>query len=275
MSDSNSADPRHRGVLLVGHGTRDPNGTREFFQLASVLSERLAPIAVEASLLEFQHPTIPEAWERLVTRGVKQVRVAPLLLFAAGHARGDIPEMVFACAAMTPEIGYSQSDPLSRAPSIVELLAERIVQAAQRTRLSIDASVALVMVGRGSYDPCAKADMLLLGEIVAHRLGFETHGVGFYAMADPRLPETLDRIARRPGIRSVIVQPHLLFQGRLYDAIVQQVEQASGRHPDVRFVVGDYLGPTIQVADAVARRVLSDPAFSWKSTSAEMPEDAG
>ena len=58
------------GVLLIGHGTRDAEGTREFFELASVLSKRLAPTPVEGCLLEFQRPTIDEAWQTLVDSGV-------------------------------------------------------------------------------------------------------------------------------------------------------------------------------------------------------------
>ena len=245
------------GLLLVGHGTRDPDGTREFFELASVLARRLAPTPVQGCLLEFQHPTIPEAWQTLVQGGARHIRVAPLLLFAAGHARTDIPDAVAACASTTPGVRYSQSGPLSRAPSIIDLLAKRLTQATQNADLALDDSVALVTVGRGSYDPCAKADMRVLGEIAAHRCGFSAHAVGFYAMAEPRLPEVLDDVATSPAVRSVIVQPHLLFQGRLYDAIVKQVAEAGRRHPGTRFVVGDYLGPTDEVADALARRALS------------------
>ena len=245
------------GLLLVGHGTRDSKGTAQFFQLADVLASRLAPLPVEGCLLEFQHPTIPEAWQTLVSRGCKQIRVAPLLLFAAGHARQDIPEAVAECAAATPEIQYSQSGPLSRSPTLVDLLSRRVEQSLRRSaRIDTTDSVALVAVGRGSYDPCARADMLVLGEILARRTGLTQHAVGFYAMAEPRLPEVLDQAAQEPGIDVVIVQPHLLFQGRLYDAIERQVAEAGERHPRVRFIVGDYLGPVPEVADALAHRAL-------------------
>lgn len=216
---------------------------------------------VEGCLLEFQHPTIPEAWQALIARGAQHIHVAPLLLFAAGHARADIPEIVFACAAMTPGISYDQCGPLSRAPSVVALSISRIHQAASDNQIQIDDSVALVMVGRGSYDPCAKADMRMLGEIVGHHCGIRNRSVGFYAMTEPKLPEVLDEVASRAGIRSVIIQPHLLFQGRLYDAIQSQVDQAAGRHPNVSFILGGYLGPTEAVAEALVRRAFSQACW--------------
>ncbi|MEO1528592.1 MAG: sirohydrochlorin chelatase [Planctomycetota bacterium] len=243
------------GVLLIGHGTRDENGTREFFELACELGRRCAPVPVEGCLLEFQRPTIAEGWDALVASGVKQIHVAPLLLFAAGHAKQDIPDAIRECALRTPEIGHLQTGPLSRSRSIIDLVTRRVSEAAQQHQITIDSSTAVVFVGRGSYDPCAQADMRLLGEIVASRLSLQHHAVAFYAMAEPRLPEVLDQVACTSGVANLIVQPHLLFQGRLYDAIKRQVNEAMQRHPAMRFFVGEYLGPVAAVADAIASRI--------------------
>ena len=75
-------------------------------------------------------------------------------------------------------------------------------------------------------------------------------------MAEPKLPEVLDHVAASPKVRTVIVQPHLLFQGRLYAAIDRQVGEANDRHSGVDFILGDYLGPVAAVADAIAHRIF-------------------
>ncbi|MEO1615170.1 MAG: sirohydrochlorin chelatase [Planctomycetota bacterium] len=246
--------PRTDGILLVGHGTRDPSGTAQFFELSKMLAER-APCPVVGCLLEFQEPTIPQGWQMLVEAGVDRICIAPLLLFAAGHARSDIPELVAECAAKTPHVESWQAGPLSRAGEILSLLESRIRQVAHASKVTLDESTALVMVGRGSYHPCATSDMRVLGQLVAHRTGLLPKStVGFYAMAEPKLPEVLDRAAEATDIETVLVQPHLLFQGRLYDAIARQVDEAGQRHPSVRFLLGNYLGPCEAVADAVLRR---------------------
>ncbi|QDT08154.1 sirohydrochlorin chelatase [Stieleria marina] len=245
-------DQRRCGVLLVGHGTRDAAGTEQFFQLGRLLEKELAPLPVIACLLEFQEPTIPQAWERLVAAGVQHVHVSPLLLFAAGHAKQDIPDLVRECQSKTPQVTFDQAGPLSRHGAIVDLLRHRIRSASA----SLDSqSTALVMVGRGSHDPCAQADMRCLSELIAHREPFASVTTAFYAMAKPRLPEILDQAAANPNVRDVVVQPHLLFEGRLYQAIEKQVAEASERHPDVKFHLGDYLGPNQQVAQAIKDRV--------------------
>ncbi len=240
--------------MLVGHGTRDELGTKEFLQLGKILQRRLAPLPVVASLLEFQEPTIPQAWKALVDAGVEHIHVAPLLLFAAGHAKQDIPNLIRHCQAMTPQISCDQAGPLSRHRSIIELLRQRSqTHTASRDRQS----TALVMVGRGSHDPCAQADMRVLSELIGHRESFATVATAFYAMADPRLPDVLDHVAMQPSVNQILVQPHLLFHGRLYQAIANQVAEAADRHPGIQFHLADYLGPNESIAQAIQDRVFA------------------
>lgn len=141
------------GVLLIGHGTRDSVGTSQFFELATLLANRLRPLAVQSALLEFQEPTIGQAWEALVSRGVQHVHVAPLLLFAAGHAKRDIPDTLIECQAKTPGILFDQARPLSRHPAMIELAQLRLASALCKSKAAADRT-AVVMVGRGSHDPC-------------------------------------------------------------------------------------------------------------------------
>lgn len=251
----NGFGSRLSGVLLVGHGTRDQTGTDQFFQLGRVLADRLDPLPVESSLLEFQSPTIPEGWRNLVSRGVDHVHVAPLLLFAAGHAKQDIPDAINDCRRETPTVTTDQARPLSRHPAMVDLVVERLT--ASIGRLNVDPErVGIVMVGRGSYDPCAAADMRLLCEVVRVRVRVCTASIytAFYAMATPKVPEMIDSVAASGRYDAIVVHPHLLFSGRLYDAIERQTIEAAMRHPAVKFVVSDYLGPDERVATAIAAR---------------------
>src|SRR4051812_33042374 len=84
------------GLLLVGHGTRSEIGTQQFLTLADSLAQRLFPLAVEPAFLEMQQPDIDAAIGRLLQRGITRLVTAPLLLFAAGHAKRDIPRQVSA-----------------------------------------------------------------------------------------------------------------------------------------------------------------------------------
>lgn len=243
------------GLLLVGHGTRDVEGTAQFFQLAAVLADQVAPRPVEPCLLELQPPTIPEAWRRLVDRGATQVVVCPLLLFTAGHARRDIPEAVSAAAATTPGVDFTFSRPLSRHPHVVELVVERLSESLRNPEPLAPSRTAIVTVGRGSYDPCARSDMQVLSAVVAKRVPAVRVETAFYAMAEPRVPAVLDELAADSAVEAIVVHPHLLFAGRLYEAIERQVQEAAARHPGVEFRTGRYLGPDRRIAAALKSRM--------------------
>src|SRR5262245_11520322 len=100
------------GLLLVGHGTRDAAGQEEFLKLASLVSGRRSALIVEPCYLEFAGPTIAQGVDRAVARGAHRLTVAPILLFAAGHAKQDIPAAVMNAAARHAGLTVRQLDPL-------------------------------------------------------------------------------------------------------------------------------------------------------------------
>ncbi len=251
------------GVLLIGHGTRDPIGTQQFFALGELLTSRLASIPVEACLLELQSPTIDDGWKQLHAHGVRQVVAAPLLLFAAGHAKADIPHALSRCAAWHSEMTWRITRPLSRAPELLSLVLKRLDDTLAVAAVDLN-QTAIVMVGRGSYDPCATTDMKLLTHWVAGQRKAAVVTTGFYAMAQPSLPDVLQAVTAIPSIRSVIVQPHLLFEGALYQSIIAQVQLVAKQFPDKRFTVSKYLGPEPEVADAVSRRISGSRGLGGK-----------
>ena len=241
------------GILLVGHGTRNADGTRQFFELEKHLSDLVAPAPVTAGLLEFQSPSIPEAWNELLSQGVTHVHVAPLLLFAAGHAKQDSPDILMECQAPTTQITFDQSRPLSRHSAIIDLSMQRLDTTLASCQHSPERT-AVIMVGRGSHDPCAKADMRVLSEIISRRSFVAEVITTFYAMTEPRLPDTLEAVAVSGRFDTVVVQPHLLFEGRLNEAILKQTKEAADRHPSLQWLTSGYLGPDPLLANAIANR---------------------
>ncbi|MFK8111877.1 MAG: sirohydrochlorin chelatase [Rubripirellula sp.] len=252
--NAESPRPESPAVLLVGHGTRDSVGTEQFFRLGEKLQTQLGSIPVASSLLEFQEPTIAQGWDSLVAQGAKHIHVAPLLLFAAGHAKQDIPNEIEACVSKTPWVSHDQSRPISRHRCVIDLVVHRLGETLQQTETPMSRT-AIVMVGRGNRDPCAQADMRILSEVVARRLDVRSVVTAFYAMAEPRLPAVLDQVAGSDRFDQVIVHPHLLFEGRLNQAILGQVREADERHSAVRVQASNYLGPEEAIAKAIADRI--------------------
>jgi sirohydrochlorin cobaltochelatase len=228
------------GALLVGHGTRSDLGTRQFLALARMLADAIDPVPAEPAFLELQQPDIAAGIRRLLERGVSDIVTVPSLLFEAGHARQDIPEAVRRAARGEIRVA-GQSDPLGCHPSIVECSRQRLDEAIFGRPQVAAERTCLLLVGRGSRDAEATAEM---HEFAAKRRESCTAAetvVAFAAMAEPALDRVLPQVAAQ-GFERVVVQPHLLFHGELYDGIARKVESIARAHPRQEWIVTSVLG---------------------------------
>ena len=89
------------GVLVCGHGSRNRLAVAEFAQLARGLQAQLPAVPVEYGYLEFARPILRDGLDALRAKGVGQVLAVPAMLFAAGHAKNDIPSVLNTYAAET------------------------------------------------------------------------------------------------------------------------------------------------------------------------------
>ena len=188
---------------------------------------------------------------RLIQRGLRQrLTVAPLLLFAAGHAKHDIPEAVARAAENYPGLCIRQSAALACHPALVELSARRYREAVDGRPRAADSDTLLVMVGRGSRDPEANSEMARFA-----RLRWEANPVGwletcYTAMTEPSLERTLEMAARLPFAR-VVIQPHLLFYGELLARIGRTARDFARHCPEKDWLLTAHLGPDLLLAEAV------------------------
>ena len=261
------------GVLVIGHGTADPVGAAETRQVAATVASLMPDVPVELGFLEVIAPTIGDAVARLAARGCRSIVAAPLLLFAAGHANRDVPEAV-AMAATAHGMSVRQTDAFGEIHEIVELSRIRRHEAvAARSRIAA-AETVLVMIGRGSSDPEAAAqlrsftDATLGDEGAARPRRVE---LGFVAAARPRLDEAI-AIACDPSdaeVRRIIVQPHLLFRGHVEDQVTDAGASGRERRPGVEWIQVPRLGADPLVARALARRVtqIADAENATESLS--------
>ncbi len=251
MSNAPADAVSDHGLLLVGHGTREAIGIREFHETARLVARLRDDQPVEGCLLEFAEPSIAVGFRTLASRGVRRVTVAPVLLFAAGHAERDIPQAVAAVAAEFPSIVVEQCAHLGCHEALLALSQIRYQEAIAGR--PITDKTALVLVGRGSHHAGATAEM---HEFVRRRVALtpvDEVRTAFVAMAEPPLEQVLADLAGNDCTR-VIVQPHLLFGGVLLDRIAATVADFAGRHRGCEWVVASHLGTHALLAQAIASR---------------------
>lgn len=241
------------GLLIVGHGTRSERGQAEFLEAVALVARMVPHTPVVASYLELARPTIAEGIAQLAAQGVERIVVLPLLLFAAGHAKEDIPAAVRATAAAFPHIEFVQASHLGCQERLLRLSARRFEEAAlQAPEVSPDDTLWLV-VGRGSHDVTALAEMQQFIQYRLRHTPVAQARVAYLAMAEPKLDVVLEEVAELRFHR-VVVQPHLLFHGELLDTVRAKVIALSARWPHQQWLLAPHLGVDDLLASAMLER---------------------
>jgi sirohydrochlorin cobaltochelatase len=236
-------------LLIVGHGTVDQNGVREFRDFVDRVRLRLAPagVAVAGGFIELSAPAVTEAWQTLAGQGHRRFAAVPLVLVAAGHAKGDIPAALEREVRRNPGITYRFGRPLGPHPTLLTLLAERI------TAVASGPDAAVLLVGRGSTDPDANAEVCKVARLLQETQGFAFVETAFVSLATPNVTEGLERV-RRLGASRVVVAPYFLFDGVLPHRVVERSVAFGAEHPELDVRVAGYLGDCAELSDLVVER---------------------
>ncbi|WP_254513805.1 sirohydrochlorin chelatase [Anatilimnocola floriformis] len=247
-------------ILLVGHGTRNSVGQEQFLHLAEQLRAAVAPTPVEVAYIELQAPLIADALLDLHRQGCAKIILAPALLFAAGHAKQDIPAAVAAAQKLAPQLIVEIAEPLGCHPALLQLAAYRYSDARDGQDVETPlpgspSSIALVLIGRGSSDPTAIVHCQEFAGLLAEQVNCQNFFTGFIAIAKPSLAEALEQAAAS-GAQQIIVQPHLLFSGEMLDSTAVAVAQARRKHPQLAWQQSDSLGADLGDPQGIAADYL-------------------
>ncbi|MFC7328793.1 sirohydrochlorin chelatase [Marinactinospora rubrisoli] len=243
-------------LLLVGHGTRDEKGVAGFTAFVDRLRRRLTDRDVAGGFIELSPPPLTESVGELYQLGHRRVVAVPMMLVAAGHAKGDIPGALAREKERRPGFGYVYGRPLGPHPTVLRLLAERLDEVLDAPAAE-QPDTAVLLVGRGSTDPDANAEVVkvarLLQEGHARGRGVAFVEPAFISLAWPGVPEGLERI-RRLGARRVVVLPYFLFAGVLPDRVVDQSLEYAAAHPELDVRCAPVIDDCDGLADVITER---------------------
>jgi sirohydrochlorin cobaltochelatase len=250
------------GVLVCGHGSRNRLAVGEFASLAEQLRQMLAPVPVAHGYLEFARPILRDGLEDLRRQGVRHVLAVPAMLFAAGHAKNDIPSVLNTWAAKTGirvdygrELGVDLQMIQAAGARIRSCLeqADAAAVAAGLAAVPADQTL-LVVVGRGSSDPDANSNVAKVTRMLVEGFGFGWGETVYSGVTFPLVEPGLRQVVRL-GYRRVVVFPYFLFSGVLVSRIREHTQRVAADHPGVEFLEAGYLGDHPLVLATFAERV--------------------
>ncbi|OKP92177.1 precorrin-3B C(17)-methyltransferase [Paenibacillus sp. P32E] len=251
---------RRTAVLLVGHGSRVEEGNEELRSFTSLLAARRPELTIETCFIELSAPSISEGIDQCVRGGAGKVYVVPIILFAAGHSKLDIPMALDQAKLIYPGVEFIYGRPIGVQERAVDILMDRIagamplsrpIQASARRETAAvlseeevnvpDEDTIVLIMGRGGSDPDANSDLCKLTRMLWERTSYKSVEACFIAMAKPSLNAGLERCLAL-GARKIIVLPYLLFTGVLMKQFSETVNDFAEAHPEIEVEAGSYLG---------------------------------
>ena len=253
MAEMNSTDSL--GVMICGHGSRSVAAVEEFHALSRHLRKRLPDCQVESGFLEFARPVIRTGLEALKARGTSRIICLPGMLFAAGHVKNDLPSEINAFAAENPGIAVTFGRELAIDARLLRASAARIAAAEAACERQVPRQeTLLIVVGRGTNDPDANANVSKVARMLWEGMGFGWTEVCYSGVAYPLVDEGL-RHGVRLGYRRIIVFPYFLFTGILVERIYSHADACAAAYPEIEVVKADYLNDHPLVIDTFVERV--------------------
>jgi sirohydrochlorin cobaltochelatase len=243
------------GVMVCGHGSRDEEAVKEFASVAQGIGERLPQYPVESGFLEFATPIIRDGLDRLRAAGCGRVLAVPGMLFAAGHAKNDIPAVLNTYEAQHPGMAIDYARELALDAKLINASAARIRAALSEAGEGVPAHETLLMVvGRGASDPDANSNVAKVMRLLWEGFGFGWGETAYSGVTFPLVEPGLEHAAKL-GYRRIVVFPYFLFTGVLVKRIYDQTDLVAARHPEIEFLKAPYLKDHPLVLDSFAERV--------------------
>ena len=245
------------GVMMCGHGSRSEGAVRQFAMMVEKMPDLLPGWPIEHGYLEFANPVIRSGLDRLRDSGCERILAVPCMLFAAMHAKNDIPSVLNAYSREHGlQIEYGRE--LGVGPRMIAAAADRVREAMeeadrQATPVAPE-DTCLVVIGRGASDPDANSNVSKIARLLWEGMGFGWCETGYSGVTFPLVEPCLEHAARL-GYRRIVVFPYFLFTGILVDRIYGFTDLVAERHPEIEFVKAGYLNDHPGVLETFAERV--------------------
>ena len=241
--------------MVCGHGSRDAGAVAEFERLSVAIRKRAGGIPVEYGFLEFATPVIKDGLGKLAEQGVTDVLAVPGMLFAAGHAKNDIPSVLNTWAAGAEGIEIRYGRELAIDLKMLRAAADRIDEALGAAGRGVPLEeTLLVVVGRGASDPDANSNVAKVMRMLWEGFGFGWGETAYSGVTFPLVEPALEH-ATKLGYRRIIVFPYFLFTGVLVRRIYDYTDIVAARHPDIEFIKAPYLNDHPMVIETFMERI--------------------
>jgi len=252
---------KETAALIVGHGTREPEGTYGFLELVSSVQKQIRSY-VQPAFLEITSPSVLEGAEHCLATSAERLLVIPLFLFGGQDIKKKLPQTLDAVRMRDPQLAITLSPHIGPDLRILEILKERLGSV---MRSSPSADTAVLLVARGFSDQDALTEMEAVRVRFEQETGFRMVQHAFVEIASPSIQDGIQACLASQA-KEIVVLPYLLFPGLMLKKIKNQVEAIRSRQTrapsgllagaiETPILVADCLGPHPKLTELLIERI--------------------
>lgn len=116
-----------QGIILFGHGARNPEYIAPFKRIRAVVEARQPGVPVEIGFLELTQPPLEESIAALAARGVTRVKVVPIFFAPGRHVLKDLPQLLGNAMDRFPGIEFEVAACVGEVDAVIEAMAAHAI----------------------------------------------------------------------------------------------------------------------------------------------------
>lgn len=117
-----------KGIILFGHGARNPEYIAPFRRIRAVVEARQPDVPVEIGFLELTQPQLEVSIECLVARGVIEIKVVPIFFAPGRHVLKDLPELIGNAMERFPGVSITVVACVGEVDAVIDAMAGHAIQ---------------------------------------------------------------------------------------------------------------------------------------------------
>lgn len=209
------------GILYVFHGSQKAEKNQAAMDFIQQLEKRLDPNFYQATAFLENHPdTIQNVAQTMINKGVTNLIVVPVLLFAAKHALVDIPAALAAVKTQHPEVEFSQTETFGSKKGSRQVLLERFQEVAASYP---DEQLVGILIAHGTKQTTEPQQVLTeIANEIQQQVGFSIIPTSLKGQE-----EYLNDIQKQlVGNQKIVIVPFFLFDGHLITIMKNKLREA-------------------------------------------------
>lgn len=226
--------------LLVGHGSRGPNGNVDTERFAQLWRQRHPERRIALCYIEYAETLLAAGLDQ-AAEGAQKVVLLPVILNTAGHVKQDLPQAVAAAKARHPAVEFVITPALGMGAAMFAVLQEALRGLQQELAQPDPQTTGVILLGRGSSDAGANGELAKMARWLFEANDHQLVDLAFTGVTWPRLESVVQRQVRL-GMMQIAIVPAYLFSGVLIERIAAQVARLRAQYPQIHFVLSAPLG---------------------------------